>query len=40
MKKLLVPALWVALVLTILYSVKEAVRAVRETVQWEAANPL
>ena len=36
MKKLLVPALWALLVLTILYSIKEAVRAVRETVQWEA----
>ena len=36
MKKLLIPLLWVGLVLTIAYSAKEAVRAVRETVQWES----
>lgn len=36
MKKLLVPLLAVAVILTVLYSVKEAVRAIRETAVWEA----
>lgn len=36
MKKLLVTLLAVAVILTVLYSVKEAVRAIRETAVWEA----
>lgn len=36
MKKLLPPLLWLALILTIGFSIKSAVRAIRETAAWEA----